>query len=182
MVSQCESWSHFESRQQSRSGWDAALLTAHKSMSLKYWIKRSPAFPSYLWNLVVKADCFYKWNIEMYKMQIKLRVTVVCFFSSGSLSLFFFFSGEGHLFFPLTSFGVFSWNVKVQLSSSLKGRISKWFFTSSEASLVTRTQLGLGIFSHAQFFLGKAIDIDFAIKGNPIALGSKLRYFKNSTK
>ena len=39
---------------------------------------------------------------------------------------------------------------------------------------------GLGIVSHAQFFLGKAIDIDFAIKGNPIALGSKLRYFKNS--
>lgn len=39
---------------------------------------------------------------------------------------------------------------------------------------------GLGMFSQAQFFLGKVIDIDFAIKGNPIALGSKLRYFKNS--
>ena len=40
---------------------------------------------------------------------------------------------------------------------------------------------GLGIFSHAQFFLGKAIDIDFAIKGNPIALGSKLRNNTNYT-
>lgn len=37
---------------------------------------------------------------------------------------------------------------------------------------------GLGIYSHAQFFLGKAIDIGFAVKGNPIVLGSKLKIFE----
>ena len=53
----------------------------------------------------------------MYKMQIKLRLQWCVFFLS--LSFFFFFLEKDIWFFPPFPFGVFSWNVKVQLSSTV---------------------------------------------------------------
>lgn len=97
------------------------------------------------------------------------------------LSFFFIFFEDRHLFLsPPFPFGAFKLKRKGSVvKHSLKGTISKWFFTSSEVTLVTRTQLVWGYFLMHSFFPGQ-IDIGFVVKGNPIALGSKLKILQHS--
>ena len=82
----------------------------------------------------------------------------MCFFFFSLSLLFFFFWRRTSGFFPPFSLRCFQLKRKCSIvKHSLKDSISKWFFTSSEASLVTRTQLVWGYFLMHSFSWAKRL-------------------------
>lgn len=102
------------------------------------------------------------------------------FFFPLALSFFFFFFWRRTSVFSPFSLQCFQLKCEGSIVKQSERLHFQMTFHLIRSKSGYKDSAGLGIFSHAQFFLGKAIDIDFAIKGNPIALGSKLRYFKSS--